>query len=123
MLTIKSKRLIIAVLIAAIGALAALVYPAGSLARVYLDITSFDTLMPMAVSDFTADPGLTDVIRSDLDFTHAIHVIDPESYLESPSAKFHGSNWLPLGAEAVLKGRVRFDPAFFIEEALYRYDA
>jgi len=87
----------------------ALLRPAA--ARVYLDITSFDTLLPVAVSDFVSDPGIAAVVRSDLDFTHAFHVIDPAAYIESAGAPFAPENWRPLNAEAVLKGRVRLDRA------------
>jgi len=51
-------------------------------ARVYIDITSFENRLPVAVSNFTADPGLAEIIRSDLEFTHAFTVANPAAYSE-----------------------------------------
>lgn len=98
-------KLCFPVVIAAVVFLA----PVRGMARVYIDITSFDIRMPVAISDFTSDPGLAAIIRSDLEFTHAFQVINPEAYIESPGSPFTPDNWLPLNGEAVLKGSVKFD--------------
>lgn len=117
----RSKYLIhfyFAIVIAAVVFLA----PVRSIAKVYIDITSFDIRLPVAISDFTSDPGLAAIVRNDLDFTHAFQVVNPEAYIESPGSPFSPDNWLPLKVEAVLKGTVRFDKSgqkFLVEASLY----
>lgn len=99
-----------------------LFFPVRGMAKVYIDITSFDVRMPVAISNFTSDPGLAAIIRSDLEFTHAFQVINPEAYIESPGSPFSPDNWLPLNSEAVLKGSVSFDKTgqkFLVEASLY----
>ena len=99
-----------------------LLLPTSATARVYIDITSFDSRVPIAVANFTSDPGLAAIIRSDLEFTHAFVIANPEAYLESSAAPFHPENWLPLSVEAVLKGSVSFDKSgqrLVAEAALY----
>ena len=96
--------------------------PVPGSARVYIDITSFDSRVPIAISNFTSDPGLAAIIRSDLEFTHAFVIANPEAYLEPSAAPFHPENWLPLNVEAVLKGSVNFDKTgqrLVAEAALY----
>ncbi len=90
-------------------------------AKVYIDITSpFDRRLPIAVSAFVADPGLSEIVRDDLNFTYVFSVIDPEGYLEPAAYPFDPVNWTPLGAEAVVKGAVRAEGRnLVVEVSLY----
>jgi len=87
------------------------VIPAAVSGRVVIDITSFDSRMPVAISDFTADPGIAPIIRSDLEFTSAFTILDQSAHTEPPGARFDPAGWRELNVEAVLKGAVLFDAA------------
>jgi TolB protein len=76
-------------------------------AKVYIDIASpAFTRLPIAIPEFTGPVGreITEIIRSDLDFTGLFAILDKSVTVESPSQPFNPKNWTPLGVEAVVKG-------------------
>ena len=79
-------------------------------AKVYIDISSpAFTRLPIAIQDFSGPLGkeITDIVRSDLDFTGLFTQLEPAAHLENPSQPFNPRNWAPLGIEAVVKGSTR----------------
>ncbi|MBI5141552.1 MAG: Tol-Pal system beta propeller repeat protein TolB [Nitrospirae bacterium] len=105
-----------------IALLCLVIIPAAAAGRVVIDITSFDSRMPVAISDFTADPGIAPIIRSDLEFTSAFTIVEQSAYTEPPGAPFDPAGWRGLNVEAVLKGAVLFDAAtqkLLVEASLF----
>ncbi|MBF0337822.1 MAG: Tol-Pal system beta propeller repeat protein TolB [Nitrospirae bacterium] len=87
-----------------------LVLCAGSVAqgRVYIDVTSpGGRKLPIAVQDFTGiaeGTGVSDIIKSDLQFTNLFSFVDKNAFIETSDTPFNPDNWRPLGVEAVVKG-------------------
>ncbi|MBF0537279.1 MAG: Tol-Pal system beta propeller repeat protein TolB [Nitrospirae bacterium] len=83
---------------------------AGSLAegRVYIDVTSpGGRKLPIAIQDFTGiaeGPGVSEIIKSDLQFTNLFSFVDKNAFLETSDTPFNADNWRPLGVDAVVKG-------------------
>lgn len=77
-------------------------------AKVYIDIDSPALRQfPMAFYDFGDDKigrELTSIIKNDLGFTNLFYFIDKAAFIEAKGDDFNPANWLPIGAEAVLKG-------------------
>lgn len=90
------------------------------LAKVYVDIDSPTFRpMPIAIADFNnraqgagtpADRGsaVAEAVRQDLVITGIFNIINKKSFLEANTAvdKINPSDWLPLGADYLLKGEV-----------------
>lgn len=91
-------------------------------AKVYIDINSpaFKKL-PIAIQEFSGPSGreISDIIKDDLEFTGLFEQIDRNAYVEAPSQPFNPKNWIPIGAEAVVKGSVKEDNDFVLTVSLY----
>ncbi|MFZ6017447.1 MAG: Tol-Pal system beta propeller repeat protein TolB [Nitrospirota bacterium] len=91
-------------------------------AKVYIDINSpaFKKL-PIAIQEFLGSHGkeISDIIRDDLEFTGLFAHIDRDAYIENPSQPFNPRNWIPIRAEAVVKGSIKDDKDFTVTVSLY----
>lgn len=91
-------------------------------AKVYIDINSpaFKKL-PIAIPEFSGPSGreISDIIKDDLEFTGLFEQIDRNAYVEAPSQPFNPKNWIPIRAEAVVKGSVKEDNDFVLTVSLY----
>ncbi len=77
--------------------------------KVYIDITAPGLKkLPIAVQDFPGKKEISDIIKDDLDFTGLFDCLDDSVQIEHPDQPFNPVNWLGLGAELVVKGRVSF---------------
>lgn len=83
-------------------------------AEVYIDITSPGARqIPIAIVDFDGTDvcqkygiQISDIIRSDLDYSGFFKLIDKSVYIEKPNDPFAAQNWTPLSVELVIKGSV-----------------
>ncbi|HKN18649.1 MAG TPA: hypothetical protein VJW95_02545, partial [Dissulfurispiraceae bacterium] len=84
--------------------------PAPALAeKVYIDITAPGIKkLPIAVQSFPGKKEISDTVKDDLDFTGLFDCIDESIQIEHPDQPFNPVNWLGLGVELVVKGRVSF---------------
>lgn len=98
-------------------------FPATSAwARIYIDITSPSLRkLPAAITDLAGQPGaeISDIIRSDLDFTGMFNCLDKNAFLESSSQPFNKANWSVIGAEVVLKGVIKGEKNLVAEVSLF----
>ncbi|KJU85814.1 translocation protein TolB [Candidatus Magnetobacterium bavaricum] len=76
--------------------------------RVYIDVTSpGGRKLPIAIQDFTGiteGAGVSDIIKSDMQFTNLFSFVDKKAFLETSDIPFNPDNWRPLGVDAVVKG-------------------
>ncbi len=80
-----------------------------AVAKIYIDITSPSLKqLQIAVYDLPGPSGeeISGVIRDDLTFTGLFTCADKASFIESVSRPVDPKNWIPLGIEAAVKGRV-----------------
>lgn len=101
-------------LLPALAALLLLLASAGpAAAKVYIDITSPQTELPIAVHEFAGPSGreIADVVGEDLAFTGLFRLLDRKAFIETPSGPFNPQNWSVIGADAVVKGQVELDGA------------
>jgi len=92
---------------AALAALLCLMAPGrDALGKVYIDITSPQTAMPLAIHDFSGPRGreISDVLAGDLGFTGLFIMLDRKAFVEQPAQPFNPRNWSVIGADAVVKG-------------------
>lgn len=96
--------------------------PGGVGAKVYIDITSPQTQLPIAIQELTGPYGkeISDIIRDDLEFTGFLFPLDRDAFIEQPHQEFDRQNWSVIGAEAVLKGQVEADGK--LTATVYLYD-
>jgi TolB protein len=91
-------------------------------AKVYIDVSSpaFRKL-PIAIQQFSGESGkeISDIIKSDLEFTGLFTCIEKAAYLENPSQPFNPKNWTPLGVEAVVKGTVKGGKELAVTASLF----
>jgi TolB protein len=75
-------------------------------ARVYIDISSPQTTLPIAVQEFAGPSGaeITDIVTDDLNFTGLFYCLNRAAFIENASQPFSPGNWTIIGAEAVVKG-------------------
>lgn len=101
------RRLLCALLGA--GLLAAALFTAEAEAKIYIDVTNPRQQIIVAVSEFTGPVGaeVSDIITADLSFTGFFVPLGREAFIEDPNDRFGVENWGPLGAELVVKGRIR----------------
>lgn len=77
--------------------------------KVYIDITAPGLKkLPIAVQNFPGKKEISDIVKGDLDFTGLFDCIDESIQIEHPDQPFNPVNWLGLGVELVVKGRVSF---------------
>lgn len=91
-------------------------------AKVYIDISSpAFTRLPIAIQEFPGPSGrdITEIVRSDLDFTGLFSQLNESAYLEKPSQPFHPKNWAPLGIEAVVKGSMKAGKELIVIASCY----
>lgn len=76
-------------------------------ARIYVDITSPERVVPIAISPLVGPEGaeLAGVIVDDLEFTGFFVSLDPKGFGEAPHVAFQRENWLPTGVLFVMKGK------------------
>jgi TolB protein len=93
----------------ALWCLLAILIPPSAQGKVYIDITSPQSRLPIAVHDLAGPGGreISDIIREDLDFTGLFLVLDRAAFIEMPSQAYNPRNWSVIGAEAVVKGEVQ----------------
>ncbi|MBF0566162.1 MAG: Tol-Pal system beta propeller repeat protein TolB [Nitrospirae bacterium] len=116
--------------ICALSALSALLCPSVCEARVYLDITSPGIKkFPIAIQDFTGKEALvqegleiSDIIRSDLQFTDLFFLLDKNAFIETSDSPFNADNWKPLGADLVVKGTIEISPDGSLGVVVSAYD-
>jgi|Deesub1362A_J573_1020465.scaffolds.fasta_scaffold00004_437 TolB protein len=91
-------------------------------AKVYIDITSPQKQLPIAIQELTGPYGkeISEIIKKDLDFTGLFFLLDEKAFIEKPEQAFSRENWSVLGAEVVLKGSVRVDKK--VIASIYLYD-
>ncbi|MDX9715317.1 MAG: Tol-Pal system beta propeller repeat protein TolB [Dissulfurispiraceae bacterium] len=76
-------------------------------ALVYIDINSpGDKRLPIAVQPFTGNTEISGIIKDDLTFTGLFECISDAAQIEKPDQPFNRANWLGIGIELVVKGRV-----------------
>lgn len=78
-------------------------------AKVYIDITSPQRALPIAVEALEGPSGedISDIVEADLEFTGLFRGLDRAAFIEGPDMPFKSENWRFLGAEAVVKGTVK----------------
>lgn len=92
-----------------VTALVCLVLSGDGNARIKIEITSSQGLMPIAISALDGPYGaeIANIVREDLAYTGLFNSISPDGFTEKPDEKFDLSRWTAIGAEAVLKGSVK----------------
>ena len=107
--------------------------PAAAQQRPYIDVGSptFQPL-PIAVADFQGEGDVrgrdfSDVVRSDLTLSGVFDVLDPKGFLAdategyaAPSIRF--TRWSDVGAEGLVKARIRRVGADLLEGELHLYE-
>lgn len=90
-------------------------------AKVYIDITSPQSRLPIAVHDMAGPRGkeISDIIREDLNFTGLFLMLNRAAFIEMPTQAFNRLNWTVIGAEAVLKGYVEEGERVAVTISLY----
>jgi TolB protein len=102
-----------------------LALPGQAWAKVYIDITSPQTELPIAVHEFAGTSGreIADIVSDDLAFTGLFRLLDRKAFIETPSGPFNSQNWSVIGADAVVKGEVELDgPSGKLTAVLSLYD-
>lgn len=75
--------------------------------KVYIDVTSPGVkALPIAVQNFTGGREISDIVRSDLDFTGLFLCLEDAAQIEKPDQPFNVASWRGLGVELVVKGKV-----------------
>jgi TolB protein len=73
--------------------------------KVYIDITSPGVgRLPIAIQQFVGAKDVSDVVKSDLDFTGLFDCVDDAAQIERPDQAFNSMNWKGIGVELVVKG-------------------
>jgi TolB protein len=85
--------------------------PPSARAKVYIDISSPERKLPIALSPFAGPLGkeVVEVAAADLDYTGLFTLLDEKGFSEPPHEPFRRENWLPTGVACVAKGRAWLD--------------
>lgn len=95
---------------------------AGAIIRI--DITSPERKLPIAISRLAGPGGdeISNIVAADLHYTGIFELIDGRFFIEPSEEPFGRTNWTAIGAEAVLKGRVKTISGD-IRATVFLYDA
>lgn len=75
--------------------------------KVYIDVHApISKPLPIAVQRFTDASEISDVIRTDLNYTGIIQCIDDDMQIEKNEQDFNSNSWRSLGVVLVVKGRL-----------------
>ncbi len=98
--------------------------PALAAAKIYIDITSPERRVPIAISPLAGLSGgeISSVVKDDLDATGLFVFLDEKGFTESPTQPFNRNNWLSTSVVCVLKGKVNFSPDGQLEAVASLYD-
>jgi TolB protein len=98
--------------------------PAAAEDKVYIDVVSAPRRIPVAVQALAGQDGdeVARVVASDLEFSGLFDPLNREAFLERPEAPFQATNWVGLGAEAVVKGSLTSDGKE-VNATVHLYDA
>lgn len=93
-------------------------------AKVYLDITSPQRQLAIAVHELSGPNGkeLSDIVGEDLSYTGFFVSLDRNAFIEEPAGNFTARNWTVIGAEAVVKGQTTEEEDGRITALIHLYD-
>ncbi len=104
--------------------LTGLLLPAPAGAKIYIDISSPERKLPIAISPLNGPMGaeIAKVVSSDLDYTGLFVLLGEKGFSERPYEPFNRDNWLATSVICVMKGNVSLNGEGRLDARVSLYD-